>query len=137
MNDWLKKNTGLNTLLNEKNSMTIIDIIGVFRKKTTDDLTKQHIKSRRYEITSSEDIPYVMSQMATDIEFQIEKMELSESGLVWLEIEKIRINYDKYNPTRDGSFIELPKRIQDKKACITFQNEDNKCFKYCIQCGVF
>ena len=62
--------------------MTIIDIIGVFRKKTTDDLTKQHIKSRRYEITSSEDIPYVMSQMATDIEFQIEKMELSESGLV-------------------------------------------------------
>ena len=119
--------------MNEKNGMKIIvDIIGVFRKKeVTDDLTKQHIKSRRYEITSAEDIPYVMSQMATGIEFQSEKMELSESGLVLLEIEKIRINYDKYNP-RGGTFIELPKRIQDKKACINIQNEDNKCFKYCI-----
>ena len=73
--------------------------------------------------------------MATEIEFQSEKMELSESGLVLLEIEKIRINYDKYNP-RGGTFIELPKRIQDKKACINIQNEDNKCFKYCINAGL-
>lgn len=123
--------------LNEKNGLKIIvDIIGVFRKKATDDLTKQHIKSRRHEIVSAEDIPYVMFQMATDIEFQIEKMELSESGLVLIEIEQIRINYDKYHPTRGGSFIELPKWIQDKKVCINIQNEDNKRFKYCIQCGV-
>ena len=79
-------------------------------KKATDDLTKQHIKSRRYGITSAEDIPYGMFQMATDIEFQIEKMELSVSGLVLLEIEQIRINYDKYNPTRGGSFIEIDTR---------------------------
>ena len=42
-----------------------------------------------------------------------------------IESEKIRINYDKYNPTRGGSFIELPKWIQDKKASINIQNEDN------------
>ena len=58
--------------------------------------------------------------MTTDIEFQIEKMELSKSGLILLEIEKIRINFGKYN-----SFIELPNWIQDKKACINIQIEDN------------
>ena len=44
--------------------------------------------------------PDVKSQMATDIEFQFEKMELSKSGLVILEIKKTRINYDKYNPKK-------------------------------------
>ena len=75
--------------------------------------------------------------MATDIEFQIDKMELNRSGLILNQFDKIRFNFDKNNPTRGGSFIELPKWIQDKKACINIQNEDNQCFKYCIQCGVY
>ena len=38
---------------------------------------------------------------------------------------------------RGGSFIELPKWIQDKKVCINIQNEEHTCFKYCIQRGVY
>ena len=48
----------------------------------------------------------------------------------------IKFNYDKYNPTRGGSYIELPKWVSLKKACINIKNEDDNCFKYCIQCGV-
>ena len=93
--------------MNEENGIEIIlDIAGAFRDKVTDDFTKQHITSRRYEITSAEDIPYVMPQMATDIEFQIEEMEPNKSGIVQFQIDKIRIAYDKFNPTRDGSFID-------------------------------
>ena len=38
-----------------------------------------------------------------------------------IEFEQIRINLDKYNPTRGGSYIELPvpKWIQSKKAVST------------------
>ena len=78
----------------------------------------------------------MLSQMATDIELQMDKMELSESGLVIKQIEKIKFNYDKYNPTRGGRCLNLPKWVADKKACINIQNEDNKCFKYSIQCCI-
>jgi hypothetical protein len=74
--------------------------------------------------------------MATDIEHQAEVLEASESGLVLTQMDKIKFNFDKYNPTRGGKFIPLPKWVQSKKACIHIQNEDNKCFKYSVQCGI-
>ena len=39
--------------------------------------------------------------------------------------------YNKYNPTRAGKFINLPKWIS--KASINIENRDDKCFKYAIQ----
>ena len=95
------------------------------------------MRSRRYEITNEEEIPNVLNQMATDIELQMDKMELSESGLIIKQIEKLKLNFDKYNPTRGGKFIPLPKWVSDKKACINIQNEDNKCFMYSIECGIY
>ena len=48
----------------EKGMIIIVDLIGVFREKVTDDLTSQHIKRRRYETIDTEDIPFVLSQTA-------------------------------------------------------------------------
>ena len=75
--------------------------------------------------------------MATDIELQMDRMELSESGLVVKMIEKLRISYDKYNPTRGGKFLALPRWISLKHASINIQNKDDKCFKYSVQCGIY
>ena len=75
--------------------------------------------------------------MATDIELQMDKMELSESGLVVKQIEKLKFNDDKYNPTRGGKFIALPKWVSTKKACINIQNKDDRCFMYSVQCGIY
>ena len=43
--------------------------------------------------------------------------------------------YNKYNPTKAGKYINLPKWISLKKACISIKNKDDKCFKYAIQFG--
>ena len=41
-------------------------------------------------------------------------------------------------PTRGGSYIQLPKFIASKKACINIKNEnDDNCFKYSVQCGYY
>ena len=58
-------------------------------------------------------------------------MELSESGLI-KQLDKIKFSYDKNNPTRGGSFIELPKWVQTMKACINIENQDDMCFKYSV-----
>ena len=74
--------------------------------------------------------PNVLNQMASDVEHQAEVMEVSESGLVITQIDKLKFNYDKYNPTRGGKFIPLPKWVSNKKNCINIKNQDAKCFKY-------
>jgi len=122
----------------EKHNGMKLRVIGnsVFKKPNDEELLLQ-IPSRRYEITNKEDIPETLNQIATDIEIQIDRMEVSASGLILKKIEKLVFHYDKYNPTRGGSFIELPKWVQSKKACINIQNEDDMCLKYSVQCGVY
>ena len=49
----------------------------------------------------------------------------------------ITVHYDKNDPTRAGSSIDLPEWIKLKKACINIKNKDNKCFKYSVQSVVY
>ena len=138
MKEYLKKHKGMKVILQS---------FGTFKSKKTDEELRHMIKSRRYEITNEDEIPNVhrvsdgtehrVSDGQDGQEFQMDKMELSESGLVIKQIDKLKFNMDKYNPTRGGKFIALPKWVSDKKACINIQNEDNKCFLFAVQCGVY
>ena len=114
----------------------MLQVFATLKSKKTNEDVRQVIKSRRYNITNEGEIPNVLSQMASDVEHQAEVMEVSESGLVITQIDKIKFNYDKYNPTRGGKFIPLPKWVSNKKACINIKNQDELCFKYSVQCGI-
>ena len=120
---FLNRNTGMKILIH-------VDALS----KDGDTIT---FKPRRYEVLNTDDVADVMNKMAQDIELQIEISQLGKSNIVIEKISKITVNYDKYNPTRAGSYIELPKWISSKKACINIKNEDNKCFKYGVQCSAF
>ena len=113
-----------------------VEVFASFVGKQNREEINKITRTRLYEITNTEEIKEVLSQMGTDLEIQF-RTELSESGLTIKQITKIKFHYDKYNPTRGGSFIELPKWVQSKKACINIQNEDDKCLMYSIQCGVY
>ena len=95
-----------------------------------------NFKSRRYEINNRGEINETLMNMAEDIQFQIENNHSAKYNLIVDKISKITIHYDRFNPTRAGSYIEAPEWIKNKKACINIKNEDNKCFKYAVQCGV-
>lgn len=73
--------------------------------------------------------------MRPDIETRILDMGLYQSGLIIDKIVYIHMMYNKYNPTRAGNYIELPMRIKSKRACINIKNEDDKCFKYSVECA--
>ena len=95
------------------------------------------VRSRRYEICNSTDLQDTLNNASADIILQIQNAQLTKSNLRIKGIDKIVVNYDRFNPTRGGSYIELPKYIADKKACINIKNDDNKCFKYSVQCGFY
>ena len=119
--------------LNRNTGMKILIHVGAL-SKDGETLT---FKPRRYEVLNTDDVADVMSKMAQDIELQIGNANLSKSYIVIEKISKTTVNYDKYNPTRAGTYIELPKWISSKKACINIKIEGNKCLKYCVQCSAF
>ena len=63
----------------------------------------------------------------------VKPFALYQSELTIVKVESIHIMYSKYNPARAGQYIELPKRIKSKRACVNIQNE--KCCKYCVECA--
>ena len=71
-----------------------------------------------------------------DITIDIETKAVRGSGFTIKGIKEITIHINQYNPTRGRSYIPTPEWIANKKATINIQNNDNKCFKYSVQCGV-
>ena len=110
-----------------------IDVDISFRHPEHEEPQIHRIPSRVYTFNSHEELKTTIDNMASDIERKIENSQLKKSGYQIKKIEKITIHYDRYNPTRAGKYIELPKWIADKKACINIKNEDEKCFTYCVQ----
>ena len=91
----------LKKYLNEHKGLKVfVEAYGVFKSKkmprqrlaspATKEDVRTPIRSRRYNITNADDVSTSPSQMATDIELLMDRMELSESGLVTKQIEKLK-----------------------------------------------
>ena len=74
--------------------------------------------------------------MRNDIGARILGMALYQSGLMVVKVSEIHMMYNKYNPTRAGKYINLPKWIASKKASMNIKKKDEKCFKYAIHHNV-
>ena len=86
----------------------MLQVFATLKSKNTNEDARQGTKGRRYNITNEGEIPNVLNQMASNVEHQAEVMEVSESGLVIIQIDKLKFNYDKNNPTRGGILLALP-----------------------------
>ena len=74
-----------------------------------------HPIHNEYELTQA------LEDSVIQIRLQIQNLEGSTSNLRFRTILSITIHYDKFDPTRAGSFIELPEWIKSKKACINIK----------------
>ena len=54
-------------------------------------------------------------------------------GWCLLNLVSLNINVVRYNPLKASSYIDLPKSIKNKRACVNVQNNgDDKCFVWSI-----
>ena len=71
----------------------------------------------------------------TMVERMIENMATFQSlGSGWMlrSIIRLELYTVRYNPLRGKSYIPLPKELADKKAIINMENNDNRCFLWCV-----
>ena len=79
------------------------------------------------------DVYEMYQEMIDEIEEEIQKAEQTEgSGWVFVKVEKLVLHTTKWNPFNAGSYIPLPKALLHKHAMINMQNEDDKCFMWCV-----
>ncbi|XP_030745136.1 uncharacterized protein LOC115874172 [Sitophilus oryzae] len=59
------------------------------------------------------------------------------SGWALSRVINLSVNINKYNPLHAGSYIDLPKSIKSKKACVNIQNSDDMCFAWAVTSALY
>ena len=91
-----------------------------------------HSKGQKL-ILESTDIYEIYEEMINEIEEEIQKVENAQgSGWVFVEVENLTLHTVIWDPLKASSYIKLPEELKNKKAIINMENEDNKCFMWCV-----
>lgn len=96
------------------------------------EISLKSFNTRYTIILQSTDILSTYQAFAEKILNKCSEFELSESGWTIESISHLEINFVKYSPLRAGSYLKLPKRIQNTKSCLNIVNKDNYCFLWSI-----
>ena len=124
LNEYLEKHKGM-----KLNATVKISVVNIY-----DEMQDVIVRTRSFTIINSE-LKKALNNMRNDIGVRISDMALYQSGLMIVKIKEIHMMFNKYSPTRAGKYINLPKWISLKKACINITSKDETCFQYAIQCG--
>ena len=125
LKEYLEKHKGM-----KLNATVKISVVNIY-----DAMQDVIVRTRSYTIINSDELQVALKNMRNDIGVRISDMALYQSGLMIVKIQEIHMMLNKYNPTRAGKYINLPKWISLKNACINITNKDDKCFQFAIQCG--
>lgn len=68
---------------------------------------------------------------------ELSEFQDKESGWTLIKILSVKVNINKYEPFSGSSYIELPKTIQHKKACINIKNNDSACFAWSLVSALY
>lgn len=63
---------------------------------------------------------------------QLSEFEQKDSGWTLYSVNYLELRINKYVPFRGSSYLKLPQWIENKKAVINVQNEDDKCFMWAV-----
>ena len=79
----------------------------------------------------------LLNRFIDEVKGEIEAWSQRGSGWVMDEILEAFINAALYRPLRGGSFMELPKKLKNRKAILNIRNRNNQCLRWALRAALF
>lgn len=128
INESLKKHTCI------KINFELFSIFFMFKNNT------QEIKSfstKNVSIYFNYDFKSFFSSIVNTLINKSQEFEERDSGWTFLCCSHLELNVNKYVPLRGSTFIELPRTLKNKKACINIRNSDQYCFLWSVVASLY
>ncbi|XP_065364524.1 uncharacterized protein LOC135957667 [Calliphora vicina] len=114
-----------------------IELHALYAKPNLDDLENTPLEVKTFqtkmeEILNISDFESTFSNKIMNIRKKSEEFQEKDSGWTLVQLIKVYLNLNKYQPLKGSSYIELPKKLHLKYACINVKNADEFCFKWAI-----
>ncbi|XP_072401469.1 uncharacterized protein [Diabrotica undecimpunctata] len=113
---------------------------GEFIKKSSDteSLDLKYFNTKNAIIDTSTDLHLWFSENVKDKIFtKLSKFAEKDSGAALSKVISLEVNINKVEIGNGSSFIDLPKEISNKKACINVHNVDHSCFYWSIVSALY
>ena len=130
----------VNIMNNNRNTKVKLDFIVTMERASLDPNGfkyprkefKFHSRGKKI-ITEATDTIEIYYEMVEEIFEAMQKVEQAEgSGWVFMEVIRLILKIDKWDPIKASSYIDIPGKLKNKKAIINMINKDNKCFLWCV-----
>ncbi|KAI8123512.1 hypothetical protein CVS40_5989 [Lucilia cuprina] len=114
-----------------------IELHALYAKQNSDDLDNTALEIKTFqtkmvEIYNTTDFEEAYLSKIDNINKKTEEFQERESGWALVQLIKIDLNVNKYQPLKGSSFLPLPTKLHLKKACINVKNNDEFCFKWAL-----
>ncbi len=99
-----------------------------------------HLQTENYLFLRESNLKDMYDDITDYIVGSYENIEDNLEGTRWVlvSIDGFRININRYDPLRDGSFVGLPRTLSSKKDIVNVKNENNnECYFWSILAGLF
>lgn len=104
-----------------------------FENKVDGGMIDRSISSSQIDIQNTDQLIEAIAKSFSQFMERFENVKLKGSGYTFHKVLQFQLGVSRHNALKGSSFVELPKFITNKKACINPRNEnDNKCFKACL-----
>ncbi|XP_065354938.1 uncharacterized protein LOC135949335 [Calliphora vicina] len=114
-----------------------LELHALYGKPDMEDLEKsllhvQTFPTKMKDIFDIKDFEEAFSAEIDKIIQNTEEFQTRDSGWTLVQLIKVELNLNKYQPLKGSSYIPLPRPIFLKKACLNVKNKDNYCFKWAV-----
>lgn len=101
---------------------------------------RQEIKSfatKNFPIHLNYNFNELYSTVENHLRKNLEEFQERDSGWSFLHNSHFEININKFQPLSGSTFVDLPKFIKNKRACLNIRNKDKHCFLWCVTAALY
>ena len=94
-----------------------------------------HTKSVNEEFMNGSDTDEIIKELFKSLFQRYQENlqgKMKGSDFAFDGVNYLYYNFNKISISRDGSYIDSPKWLKDKKSTVNQKNNDNKCFQYAV-----
>ena len=103
----------------------------------SEEYTDPVLRHKQETVLQKSEITAALRQAFPRVLETLEKWTQRGSGWAVVQVHTLWLDIARYQPLRGGSYIPLPKKLQDKKAVVNAKNGDDHCLRWALRSALF
>ena len=103
----------------------------------SEEYTEPILRHKQEAVLQESDITAALEEAFPRLLEILEKWTQRGSGWAVVQVRTLWIDIARYQSLRGGSYIPLPKKLQDKKAVVNVKNTDDHCLRWALRSALF